>query len=151
MALADIFSFLMRVAHLGALTALLGSGLFFAVTRSTLRPALGPEDWAAYRRKLRLLTRPSFAVLIVSGVYLVFYRLADPRVGLWYILVLAAKVLLVVAIAWLTSLRGPPRSAAPPKWRDPSLLALLLGAGALVLGVLLTAIYEADTAGAGVP
>lgn len=152
MTLADMLRLLMRVAHTGALAVWLGGGLLFVLTRPQIRPSLSGEIWSSYSRTMRLLMSRSFALLVASGVYLVFDRIAQPRLGLLYVVVLAVKVALVVIAAWITGAGGVKQASASPSanpsvrvwWRDPAWQLVALGTLASVLGVLLTLIYEAD-------
>lgn len=150
MTLADVLRLLMRVAHTGALAVWLGSGLLFVLTKPQIRPSLSGEVWSGYSRTMRTLMSRSFALLIASGVYLVFDRIAQPRLGLLYVVVLAVKVALVVVAAWITGAGGVKRAStsANPSvrvwWRDAAWQLVALGTAASVLGVLLTLIYEAD-------
>ena len=85
--------------------------------------------------------------MLVSGVYLVFDRLASPTAGTAYVLVLAVKTaaaLAMIALALyqaqearrLATLRGRLWRVAP-RW------ILALGIVTLVLGAALTGIFEA--------
>lgn len=136
----------MRVAHTGAMALWLGCGLLYLLSQTGLRGAVRAEAWGGYSRIVRMVMSRSFAVTVASGAYLVFDRLADPRLGATYIAVLAAKVALVVASAWVIGGRRK-QAASPlsrPRWREPGWIALALGGGALVLGVILTLIYESQ-------
>ncbi len=140
----------MRVVHTGALAVWFGGGLLYLLSRPILRPALSSDVRAAHSSLMLSLTRRCFALLLASGAYLVFDRLDDPRVGALYIVVLGVKLALVAAIAWVTAI-GPARGGTKlPGLANTACLVLALGAGALILGVALTAIHEADVAGAGV-
>lgn len=143
MALGDVLRFLMRVVHLGAMSAWLGGGLYFMLSRSAPRPVSTAESKAS-GANLRQLLRIAFALLLLSGTYLVFDRLAEPRVGVVYVGVLAVKLALVAAIVWVTGVgrsRGTANAARPPRI-DTGRLVLGLGIGALALGVALALLYE---------
>lgn len=143
--LADALRFVMRAVHTGALAVWLGGGLLFFLTRPIVRPTASSEAWAAHERILRTLMNRCFLLLLGSGAYLVFDRLADTRVGALYVAALGVKLALVAAIAWVVSARRPSRAGASRR-RLPGTawLVLALGAGASILGVLLTVIYEAE-------
>lgn len=146
MSLADVMRLVMRTAHLGAMSVWFGGGLLYLLSRSTPRSVANGETAGAYGQLLRTLIGRSFAVLVASGAYLIFDRLSNPRLGITYILVLAVKLALVVTIAWTVGIRRQRVAVAQvrPRWRDPGWIALVLGAGALILGVALTLIYEAE-------
>lgn len=158
MTIADVLRFVMRAAHTGALAVWLGSSLFFLLSRSASRPTVSREVWTGAKSTLRLLVRPSFALLIASGAYLTFDRLAEPRLGVAYVAVLGVKLVLVAGIVWVLGAPGP-RSGVDTatantedavstgrggRRADRTWIALVLGGGALLLGVALTLIYEAE-------
>lgn len=139
----------MRALHVGAISVWLGSGLLYLVTRPTIGQEASGGVRKEYGSTMRMLVGRSFMVSVASGAFLLFDRLANPRLGLVYVGVLAAKLAIVVGIAWILSVR--PRRAhaqvdgAPrPRWSDPGWQALALGVVALLLGVVLTLIYEAQ-------
>lgn len=141
MAPGDVLRFLMRVVHLGAMSAWLGGGLYFMLSRPSLRQPATAESKAA-GANLRQLLRIAFALLLLSGTFLVFDRLAEPRIGVLYVGVLAVKLALVAAIVWVTGVGRS--SGAARTWRiDTGRLVLGLGTGALALGVALALLYEA--------
>lgn len=146
--LADTLRLVMRALHTGALAAWLGGGLVYMLARSVLRPSLSAEAWGAATSKLRALLGRALSLLVASGAYLLFDRLTDPRIGVGYVSVLAAKLVLVAGMVWVTAaprgLRGVRNQTTG--WRDPGWLSLVLGAGAMVLGVALTLLYEAELA-----
>ncbi len=139
----------MRALHLGATSAWLGSGLLYLLTRPTAGQPASRGAGKEYGSAMRMLAGRSFLLSVASGVYLLFDRLANPRIGLAYAGALAAKLAIVAAIALLVSVR-PRRAQAPVegeprlRWSDPGWQALALGVAALLLGVLLTLIYEAQ-------
>lgn len=146
MTLPDLLWLLMRVAHTGAMALWLGGGLLYLLSQAGLRKSVKDSVWGGYSRTARVVVSRSFAVTVASGAYLVFDRLADPRLGITYIAALAAKIALVAASVWVIGGRRT-QGASPllrPRWREPGWIALALGGGALVLGVALTLIYEVE-------
>lgn len=136
----------MRAAHTGATAIWLGGGLFYLLSRAQPRQAATGAAWEAYSRMARMLVSRSFAVLVASGAYLVFDRLANPRLGVAYVAVLGLKLALVAAIVGVIGIRRASGSRPPmrPGWLEPQRVALVLGAGAMVLGVILAFMYEAE-------
>ena len=146
--LADALRLIMRIVHTGALAVWLGGGLIYLLSNPNLRYAVAKDVWASHERVVRTLMSRCFALLIASGAYLVFDRLADPRLGMTYITVLGLKLALVAAIWWTITNRRPRRAALScSRMPAAAWIAIALGAGATVLGVLLTVIYEAQLVG----
>ena len=180
MTLPDLLRLVARLVHVGAASVWLGGGLFYWLSSQALRNPEGGvggisgpgERSAAYSRTVGTVLGRSFAALAASGAYLVFDRIANPRLSAAYIVVLAAKLALVGGIAWTLAARRQPSAAAedpagppgiagapgapgapvnrrsPRRGRGSDLARQLiwLGAGALALGVALTLIYEATSA-----
>lgn len=136
----------MRAAHTGATAIWMGGGLFYLLARAQLRQTATGAAWEAYSRMARMLVSRSFAVLVASGAYLVFDRLANPRLGAAYVAVLGLKLALVAAIVGLIGIRRTPGRRSPTQAGrlEPQRVALMLGAGAMVLGVILAFMYEAE-------
>ncbi|MDQ6746764.1 MAG: hypothetical protein M3010_01465 [Candidatus Dormibacteraeota bacterium] len=149
MTLADALRLLARLVHTGALVVWLGGGGLHLVARTALRATTDRAQWTAFDATWRRVARLSFWGLGSSGVYLVFDRLADPRVGAVWIGVLAVKLGVVAALWWILGARGghPTRGGRPLRGRDPARLVLSLGTVALILGVVLTLLYEAGPRG----
>ena len=146
MTLADELRFIIRVVHTGAFAVWLGGGLLYLLVGTAIRQRVSSEAWATVQDTFRKLAQPSFALLLGSGVYLVFDRLAAPRLGTAYVVVLGAKLTLIAGIVWVLRPRGPRQASRLARlgWLGPSQAALILGAGAGLLGVLMTLIYEAE-------
>ncbi len=150
----DVLRFVIRAVHTGAAIAWLGGGLLYLLTRANLRAAANSDAWTAHERLIRSLMGRSFALLLASGAYLIFDRLADPRIGAAYIVALIVKLALVAAIGWMVSARRPSRvEVGRPDRRllSPAWMTVALGVGATLLGVLLTVIYEIYEAEAARP
>lgn len=148
----------LRLAHAIAAVVWLGGGVYYILA---LRPAVrkaGDE----HARTLAQQAQRAFGewasiatlVLIISGVVLMWDRLADGR-GTWtYIALLALKVAAAVVAFWLAGSFGRQRRGRPrPRPRrvsaesphraalDRAWLILTLGTLALVVGVVLSTIY----------
>jgi len=134
---------LLRIVHTGALAIWLGGGALHLIARRALRPAVAPDRWATFDGLFRLWARWSFWALLASGVYLLFDRLADPRLDGGYIAVLGAKLAVVAALWWISGPRTQARQGTGAAHApDPARVVLALGIVALVLGVALTVLYE---------
>ena len=145
----DVLRFGARALHLGAVCVWLGSGLLYLLTRPTLIKVATTEAKRSYSRVMGVLAGRSFALSVASGAYLLFDRLANPKIGLLYMVALAAKLAVVSGIVWSVRMsRGRGQASAEGMLRlkrfDQGWLALALGTLALVLGVVLTLIYEAE-------
>lgn len=145
----EVLRLIMRVAHVGAMAVWFGSAFFYLLSRPLLAGELNRAVWRTYRARLGVVARRCMGVLIASGAYLAFDRLSDPRRGAAYVVVLVVKLALVAAIIWIAGARRapPPGAAAGTLRPDPAQLLLALGAGALILGVVLAMIYEAELRG----
>jgi uncharacterized membrane protein len=169
--LPDLLRLVARLVHVGSASVWVGGGLFYWLSSQALKGSEGGvgsvgsvrgERWAAYSRTVGTVLGRSFAALAASGAYLVFDRIANPRLSTAYIIVLAAKLALVGGIAWTLAARRRPSVAAedaagppgPPgafrfrrgRGADLGRQLIWLGAGALAFGVALTLIYEATPA-----
>lgn len=149
MALIEALRFAMRTLHLGAMAVWLGVGLLYLLTRPSLNRGASAEMVRDYSRTMRMLVGRSFLLIVASGVYLSFDRLVNPRLGFLYVLVLALKLAAVAGtVLSVSAPRGgqtqpSPRGLYLTVWADPGRRTLALGAVALILGVVLTLIYEA--------
>ncbi|MGI8586305.1 MAG: hypothetical protein ACR2M0_01270 [Chloroflexia bacterium] len=142
MNVADALRLTIRVLHVGATAIWFGGGVLHLLARSALRSSADRPGWAAFEAAFHKLARRCFWLLAASGAYLVFDRLTDTRLGVAYVLVLATKLVIVFAIGWLITTARPVLRGRLDRTR----LVLGLAGGAVVLGVLLTLIYE-DTLG----
>lgn len=145
----SLLTILMRAAHLLAASVWVGGSVVYLLAiLPGLRLARAPAETAAALAALfRRLVHVCIGVVLVSGVYLVFDRLASPTAGTAYVVVLAVKTaaaLAMIALALyqaqearrLAKLRGRLWRVAP-RW------ILALGIVTLVLGAALTGIFEA--------
>lgn len=145
-----IISTLMRTAHVLAGGVWVGgSVIYLSVIIPALRAAHADSLVAARIAALfRRVVNICIGALLISGVYLIFDRLASTTVGVAYVAVLAAKVALALAMILLAvfqaqEARRPARKRGRlwtyvPRW--------ILGLGILtfVLGVTLTTIFESS-------
>lgn len=149
---AAIARIVLRVAHAIAGAIWLGSGAFLVVALTPLR-RLGGDARQLVELAQQYFRRwwiGSSAILLGSGVALMFDRLADGRGTLGYVLVLAVKVLAgLVALAAtggiLPQRPHPSMASRPPMaLRFSGRTVLALGALAYLLGVLLSLMYPPD-------
>ena len=139
---------LMRTAHIVAASVWVGgSVVYLLVLLPAFRAAGASQEVSARVAALfRQLVNVCIGVLVVSGVYLVFDRLASASTGAAYVLVLAAKIatalaLIALALAQAQEARRP-AGRRGRLWKVAPLWILWLGLAATVLGVLLTSIFE---------
>jgi uncharacterized membrane protein len=144
---------LMRTAHIVAGAAWIGGSIFYLVALlPSLRaggaePAIGAQVAVRFRQLVNIC----MGVLLVTGVYLAFDRLASSAVGVAYVVVLAAKITVALAMFALAVYQaqegiGRLRARRGPLWKAVPRLILALGLLAFLLGALLTGIFE-STAG----
>ncbi len=144
---------LMRSLHILAAAAWVGGSLMYllvvlpALRMSEPAPALAGRIASLFKR----LSNACIGLLLLSGGYLIFDRLQQPRLGLSYLLVLVLKVALALAMFSLSIYMGQQQirrlarrvtrfSKAAPQ------VSLALGILVFILGALLNALYEAALA-----
>ncbi len=140
---------IMRTAHVLAGGVWVGGCvMYLAVIVPALR--LGhadPEVGALLGELFRKLVNLCIGVLVLSGVYLVFDRLASAAVGPAYVAVLAVKVAAALAMFALAYYQAQEaRRLAKrrgPLWQVTPRLILALGVLTFLLGAVLTGLYEA--------
>jgi len=144
----------LRLVHAVAAAVWLGSGTYLVFALAPLRRVLpaGADVMRASQRQFRRWWIASSALVLGSGVALMFDRLADGRGTATYVGLLVVKIAAgIVALAASGGVLPRPASArgdAPAGFRLSGRLVLLLGAVAYLLGVLLSVIYPPDpTAG----
>jgi uncharacterized membrane protein len=140
---------LMRTVHIVAGAAWIGGSIFYLVV---LLPGLraggaGPAVGAQVAARFRKLVNVCMGVLLVTGVYLTFDRLASSVVGVAYVVALGGKIavaLAMFALAVYQAQEGVSRLRARhgPLWKAVPRLILALGLLAFLLGGLLTGIFE---------
>lgn len=142
----------MRTAHLVAASAWIGGSIFYLLV---LLPALrlgGPAPQVAARAAelFRKLVNLCMGVLLLTGVYLTFDRLTSVAVGAAYLVTLALKIVVVVALFGLAIAQAQQglarlRTARGAFWQAAPRVILALGLLAFLLGALLTALFEASS------
>lgn len=136
---AEVILLLLRVFHSLAAVIWLGGGIYYVVA---IRPQIGSEEppdfIVAARRAYSEWSRSATAILLASGTILMFDGLSSGRGGLAYAGLLAAKVAAALVAFWIV-MRRRRRGRAP---RSRTEVALALGIGAFVVGVLLSSIWE---------
>ncbi len=145
---------LLRLVHSFAGAVWIGSGVFLIFGLLPLRrvSAAAGEFVRTSQRSFRRWWIASSALLLGSGVALMFDRLADGRGTVTYVVLLLIKVTAgVVALGASGGLLPRPgvgRNDLQAGFRLPARIVLFLGAVAYLLGVLLSVIYPPDpTAG----
>ena len=157
MTAGDAFMLVMRWLHLVSAAAWIGGSLFYLlVLRPALRRSPDPLRLAA-TREFRALVDTSIFVLLVTGVILTLDRLTPGVVGMPYVIVLAAKIVLSLWMFHLargrrryTPLAGPAgEPAAKASWPRRALrfasrynAIVILGIVVFLLADLLKALYE---------
>ncbi len=154
MELAAIARIVLRVVHAVAAVIWLGGGLYYMLAVRPLRRGSEPQVLDVVQRAqegFRQWSVAATALLVGSGVALMFDRLADGRGTISYVALLALKVGaggLALWLAWSVRPRRAGRARAS-RWVFGSGWAILtLGTIAYVLGVLLSVLYPPDP-GAG--
>jgi len=153
----DIAAFvriLLRLVHALTSAIWLGSGAYLVFALTPLRRVVSsaPDTLRAAQLRFRRWWVVSSALLLGSGVALMFDRLADGRGTALYVILLlvkiAAGVIALAATGGLLPRSGSwERGSAARAWLSGR-TALLLGTLAYLLGVLLSVIFPPDpTAG----
>lgn len=145
----------LRIAHALSGAIWLGSGTYLVLALLPQRrlSAAASETVRIAQQTFRRWWIASSAILVGSGVALMFDRVADGKGTATYVGLLVIKVVAgVVALGASGGLLPRPVQASmrPVRslWRIPDRLVLVLGALAYLLGVLLSVIYPPDpTAG----
>ena len=145
-----ILSTLMRTAHVLAGGVWVGgSVIYLGVIIPALRAANADSLVAARIASLfRRVVNICIGILLISGVYLIFDRLASTTVGIAYVAVLVAKVtaalaMILLAVFQAQEARRPARKRGH-LWKLAPHWILGLGALTFLLGVTLTTIFEAS-------
>lgn len=142
-------SWLMRAAHVLAGAAWVGGSIMYLVV---IVPALrlagpAPKVSAAIAAQFKRLTNICIFVLLLTGGYLVFDRLAQTTLGWPYLVTLALKIaaaLAMFALAFYMSQSGV-RKLAKRSTRFSQFapkLMVVLGVLVFVLGALLNLLFE---------
>ncbi len=150
MDLAAIARIVLRVVHAVAAVVWLGGGLYYMLAVRPLRRGSGPQALDVAQRAqegFRRWSTAATALLVGSGVALMFDRLADGRGTGGYVALLAVKVVAGGLALWLAWSRRPRRAGGvrSARWALGSgWVILVLGTIAYVLGVLLSVLYPPD-------
>lgn len=152
--LGAIARIVLRVVHAVAAVVWLGGGLSYLLAVRPLRRRSVPEALELAQQAQAAFHRWSTAataLLVGSGVALMFDRLADGRGTVGYVALLAVKVIAGGLALWLAWSRRPRRAGGVRSGRraiGSGWVILVLGTVAYVLGVLLSILYPPDP-GAG--
>ncbi len=143
-----IISTLMRTAHVLAGGVWVGgSVIYLSVIIPALRASHADALVAARVAALfRRVVNICIGVLLISGVYLIFDRLASTTVGVAYVAVLVAKVVAALAMILLAVFQAQEARRPARKrgrlWKHAPRWILGLGILTFLLGVTLTTIFE---------
>ena len=161
MTVGEAFLLVVRWLHLLAAVVWVGGSIFYLLVLRPAARAEGAAGDAVQRRagqEFRAAVDTAILVLVLTGAVLAFDRLTTPRIGAWYVGVLAAKAALSL---WMFSLAhsrlrgGRPLTAEaasparPAPWWARAGRALawtnlvaVLGVVVFVLSDLLRALFE---------
>ncbi len=140
---------LMRTAHVLAGGVWVGGSVIYLLV---IVPALrvsgaGSQVAAQIAVLFRRIVNICIGVLVLSGVYLIFDRLASTTVGVAYVVTLAVKTLAALAMIGLAAFQAQEARRLPKlrgrMWRMTPLLILWLGVLTFLLGATLTGLFEA--------
>jgi len=144
---------IVRAAHILAAAAWVGGNLFYMVVALPALREGGPAPGVAAKMAaaFRQMTNICIAVLLLTGVYLVFDRLTTTTLGWPYLVVLGIKIVLALCMFVLATYLGQSniRKLAKRTTRlSKAAPQLMLALGILVfaLGALLNALFEATIA-----
>ena len=144
----QILSTLMRTAHVLAGGVWVGgSVIYLGVIIPALRVAdAGSQVAARFAELFRRVVNICIGVLLISGVYLIFDRLASTTVGVTYVIVLVAKVAAALAMILLAVFQAQEARRPAQKrgrlWRLAPRWILGLGILTFLLGATLTTLFE---------
>lgn len=148
MELAAIARIVLRVVHAMAAVVWLGGGIYYLVA---VRPLRRSPEWVRYAQQVQgqfhQWSTAATALLIASGVALMFDRLADGRGTAGYVALLAVKVIaggLALWLAWPAGGRRAGLGRGKPRVLGVGWVILGLGAVAYLVGVLLSLLYPPD-------
>ena len=143
-----VLSVLMRTAHTLAGGVWIGGSVVYLLV---ITPALrlgkaAPEVGARIAALFRRLVNISIGTLILSGVYLIFDRLNTSTVGVTYVVTLAVKIALALAMFGLAVFQAQearrPARLRGRLWRLAPRLILALGVAVFLLGALLNGLFD---------
>ena len=144
----QILSALMRTAHTLAGGVWVGGSLVYLLV---ITPALrlgkaAPEVSGYIAAHFRRLVNISIVTLLLSGVYLMFDRLTTTTVGVAYVVTLAVKIALALAMFGLAVFQAQearrPARLRGRMWRLAPRLILALGVAVFLLGAVLNGLFD---------
>ena len=139
----------MRTAHVLAGGVWVGGSVIYLLV---IVPALrvsgaGSQVAAQIAVLFRRIVNICIGVLVLSGVYLIFDRLASTMVGVAYVVTLVVKTLAALAMIGLAAFQAQEARRLPKlrgrMWRMTPVLILWLGVLTFLLGATLTGLFEA--------
>ena len=142
----------MRTAHVVAAGVWVGGSVTYLLVLLPAYRAAGasPELSARSAALFRRLVNLCIGVLLVSGVYLVFDRLASAGTGVAYVVVLAVKVAAALGMIGLALVQAQearrPAARRGKLWKVAPLWILWLGLITTLLGATLTSVFESGSA-----
>ncbi len=141
-------SVVMRTAHtLAGGVWIGGSVLYLLVITPALRLGkAAPEVGAYMATQFRRLVNISIITLLLSGVYMMFDRLTTTTVGVAYVVTLAVKIALALAMFGLAIFQAQearrPARLRGRMWRVAPRLILALGIVVFLLGAALNGLFD---------
>ena len=141
-------SVVMRTAHTLAGGVWIGGSVMYLLV---ITPALrlgkaAPEVGAYMATQFRRLVNISIITLLLSGVYMMFDRLTTTTVGVAYVVTLAVKIALALAMFGLAIFQAQearrPARLRGRMWRVAPRLILALGIVVFLLGAALNGLFD---------
>lgn len=145
MDVAELLLVALRVFHAAAAMLWLGGAIYYLVAVLPATRRMGDDGAAIAGTAQRLYgewATPATIVMLASGVVLAFDRLSQGKGGLFYAVLLAAKIVAALFAFWLVSLRRRRRRRPLTGWRSRPDVIVGLGLFAFTIGVVLSSIWQ---------
>ena len=144
---------LVRVAHILAGAAWVGGSIFYLLVVMPALRSIGPSPALAAKiaELFKRMVNICIGVLLLTGGYLVFDRLAQTTLGMSYLIVLAIKIVAAIAMFVLaiymaqSNIRRLAKRSTRLSRATPQLM-LALGILVFILGALLNNLFEMSIA-----
>lgn len=145
MDVAELLLVALRVFHAAAAMLWLGGAIYYLVAVLPTTRNKGEEGAAIAGTAQRLYgewATPATIVMLASGVVMSFDRLSEGKGGLYYAVLLAAKIIAALLAFWLVSLRRGRRRRPITGWRSRPDVIVGLGLFAFTIGVILSSVWQ---------